>query len=141
MGKTLVAIAATIAIGLPATQVNAEWNHPLPYETYVMLARCETQNNTRHKTRSYVGAFGFARSTWDLFADTPNSQAHTLTFAQQARVLDRAFFFGHIERGRKQWPVGPYGHGCFKHYWRTSLELRSQVCNNAKQSVRRWCRK
>lgn len=136
-------IALAIVPVLPASQASAteEWNHPLPKSVYVMLARCETNNNTRHSTRSYVGAFGFARSTFDLFADTPNSQAHTLTFAQQARVLDRAFFFGHTERGRKQYPVGAYGHGCWKHYWATSTELRTLVCNNAKEQVRKQCRR
>ena len=141
--KRLAALTVAFITLAPASQALAEgeWNHPLPKKWYVTLAQCETQNRTTHRTRSYVGAFGFARSTWDLFADTPNSQAHTLTFAQQARVLDRAFFFGHTERGRKQWPVGAYGHGCWKHYWRHSQELRSLVCNNAKQAVRKQCRK
>ena len=137
---TLVAAFITIA---PASQAlaEAEWNHPLPKWVYLDLARCETQNNTKHRTRSYVGAFGFYRRTWDLFADTPNSQAHTLTFAQQARVLDRAFFFGHTENGRKQWAVGAYGHGCWKYYWKQSAELRTLVCNNGKVQVRKQCRK
>ena len=140
--KRLAAVTVAFITIAPASQaLAADWNHPLPREWYVRLATCETNNNTRHKTRSYVGAFGFARSTWDLFADTPNSQAHTLTFAQQARVLDRAFFFGHTERGRKQYAVGAYGHGCWKYYWKQSAELRSLVCNNGKVQVRKQCRK
>ena len=137
----MVAVLASLVAPVGRVSASDGWNHPLPKYWYERLAQCETQNNTRHRTPSYVGAFGFARSTWDLFADTPNSQAHTLTFAQQARVLDRAFFYGHTERGRKQWAVGAYGHGCWKYYWKQSAELRSLVWNNGKQAVRKQCRK
>lgn len=104
------------------------------------LARCETQNNTRHRTRSYVSAWGLYRRTWDLFADTPASQAWRLTWEQQARVVDRTFWFGHTEHGRKQWAVGPFGHGCFKAMWHKNGALRAKVCQNARIQVRRWCR-
>jgi hypothetical protein len=122
----------TMTVTVPATQ----WTHPMPKAWYVALARCETGNNTKHSTRSYVGAFGFYRRTWDLFANTPNRRAPKLTFNQQARVMDRAFWYGHTKNGRKQWPVGPWGHGCFK----MSKSAQSAVCNHRKHQVRRWCR-
>ena len=132
-----MALTLSVALAIPATPAEAACNHPFPKSWYVALAQCETQNNTRHKTRSYVGAFGFSRRTWDLFADTPNSQAHTLTFAQQARVLDRAFWFGHIESGRKQWAVGPWGHGCYK----GSQSAQEAVCASQNRWVRKWARR
>ena len=75
-----------------------------------------------------------------MFADAPDTRAPRMTYAQQARVLDRAFFFGHTEHGRKQWPVGAWGHGCWKRLWKTRATLRHAVCNNRKQQVRRQCR-
>jgi hypothetical protein len=137
-----IAIAVVLLSGIvvPVSSVQAKeggvWNQAMPREWYLGLARCETGNNTKHSTRSYVGAFGFYRRTWDLFADTPNRRAPRLTFNQQARVLDRAFWYGHTERGRKQWPVGPWGHGCFK----MSKSAQQAVCTHRKHQVRRWCR-
>ena len=132
----LTAIVLMVAVPAPP----AQWNHPLPYEQYRALSQCETENNTAHRTPTYVSAFGMTRRVWNDFADAPDTKAHTMTYAQQARVLDRVFWFGHIEHGRKKWAVGPWGHGCFKHFWRISSELRTAVCNNGKQAVRRWCR-
>ena len=100
------------------------------------LAACETTGNLGHVTRSYVSAWGFAKTTWRMFSDTPVHRVKNLTWEQQARVVDRAFWFG----WRKQYAVGPYGHGCFKRLWRESPQLRHTVCNNRKQQVRRWCR-
>jgi hypothetical protein len=105
------------------------------------LARCETQNNTAHLTRSYVSAWGFYKGTWRLFSSTPVHRVKHLTWDQQARVVDRAFWFGWDRPdGTYQWPVGPFGHGCFKRLWAVSTDLRTRVCNNRKQQVRRWCR-
>ena len=132
LGSAVSAVLLTLTLTVPSPQ----WNQALDREWYVALARCETGNKTTHSTRSYVGAFGFYRRTFDLFADTPNRYGHRLTFNQQARVLDRAFWYGHTERGRKQWPVGPWGHGCFK----KSASAQAAVCNHRKQQVRRWCR-
>lgn len=125
-------LTAALLIATPATTAQASWNHPLPKSWYLDLARCETGNNTRHSTRSYVGAFGFYRRTWDLFADTPNRRAPQLSFAAQARVLDRAFFYGH----NGQYPVGPWGHGCFKKLRHT----QEAVCKHRNHKIRRWCR-
>ena len=100
------------------------------------LAACETGGNLGHLTRSYVSAWGFYKGTWRMFSDTPVHRVKHLTWEQQARVVDRAFWFG----WRKQWPVGPYGHGCFQKLWRTDARLRTRVCHNRKQQVRRWCR-
>lgn len=128
-------------MSLMATEkpVEAAWSRALPREAYEALGRCETggkRGNAAHSTRSYVGAFGHYRRTWDLFADTPNRRAHRLTWEQQARVLDRTFWYGHTENGRRQWPVGPWGHGCFKKiHW-----IQDLVCKHGKHAVRRWCR-
>ena len=104
----------------------------MPRAWYTALARCETGNNPRHSTKSYVGAFGFYRGTWDMFADTPNRRAPRLTWRQQALVLDRAFFFGH----GTQAPVGPWGHGCYKKL----RHAQEAVCKHKNQKIRRWCR-
>ena len=135
-----MALALTLTLAAPAVQADAAWEPVLGFDLMTALARCETGNDTTHRTRSYVGAWGFYRRTWDLFADTPASKAHRLSWNQQARVLDRAFWFGHTVHGRKQWAVGPFGHGCFKRLWKSNLRLRTRVCNNGRQQVRRWCR-
>jgi hypothetical protein len=128
--------ALALILTLQATPAHADWNHPLPYELYRQLSDCETGSNTAHLTRSYVGAFGFYKGTWRMFSSTPPTRAYRLTYGQQARVLDRAFWFGY----GKQYAVGPWGHGCFKHYWLVSSKFRTAVCNNRKHQVRRWCR-
>lgn len=124
--------------------VEARWTHPLPVEAYEALGRCETggkRGNVKHWTRSYVGAFGFYKRTWDAYADTPHQQARRLTWEQQARVLDRVFFYGHTEKtgpraGRKLAAAGPWGHGCYKRiHW-----IQELVCKHGKHAVRRWCR-
>jgi hypothetical protein len=86
----------------------------MPKAWYIKLAQCETGNNTRHSTRSYVTAFGIYRRTWDNWNDTPNRKAHLLTFAQQARGVDRIAYKGHTEGGRFRHPVGLYGWGAIK---------------------------
>ena len=132
----------TVAISLAAQtgHANAQWEPVIGHERMVWLSTCETGNNTKHRTRSYVGAFGFYRRTWNLFADTSDRAAHKLTWAQQARVAERAFFYGHTKGDRKQWPVGPYGHGCWKKLWVKDPGLRHTVCYHRKHQVRRWCR-
>lgn len=140
MPKVWVAVMiATVAVLGPVSPAEARWNRALPRDAYVALGRCETggeRGNTAHRTRSYVGAFGFAKTTWDAYADTPHQRAHRLTWEQQARVLDRVFFYGHTENGRRLAPAGPWGHGCYK-----KLEwVQLLVCQHGKYAVRRWCR-
>lgn len=105
------------------------------------LAGCETGGRLDHLTRSYVGAWGFYKGTWRLFSDTPVHRVKHLSWEQQARVVDRAFWFGHTKRnGKHNGAVGPFGHGCFKYHYAKDANLRTRVCNNRKQQVRRWCR-
>ena len=134
----------TMAVMATESPVEAAWNRALPREAYEALGRCETggtRGNTAHRTRSYVGALGFYKRTWDAYADTPHQRAHKLTWEQQARVLDRVFFYGHTEKtgpraGRKLYAAGPWGHGCYKRiHW-----IQQLVCKHGKQAVRRWCR-
>lgn len=140
MIRRAVLVAAVITVCWQ-TPVNAAWEPVIGRERMVWLSTCETANNTKHRTRSYVGAFGFYRRTWNLFADTSDRAAHKLTWAQQARVADRAFWYGWRKPdGSKQWPVGPFGHGCFKKLWAKDAKLRHTVCYHRKHQVRRWCR-
>ena len=143
--RYLLAVAAVIAVNTPVTPVEARWNRALPKSAYVELGRCETgwsngrfypAGNTAHRTRSYVGAFGFYKQTWNAYADTPWQAAHKLTWQQQVRVLDRVFFYGHTENGRKLYAAGPWGHGCF----RKLRHIQVLVCKHPKYAIRRWCR-
>ena len=148
--RYLLAVAAVIAVNTPVTPVEARWNRALPKSAYIELGRCETgwsngrfypAGNTAHRTRSYVGAFGWAKTTFALFADTPHQRAHTLTWEQQVRILDRTFWYGHTPKrgpraGIKQWAVGPWGHGCF----RKLRHIQVLVCKHPKHAIRRWCR-
>jgi hypothetical protein len=109
-----------------------EWNHPMPKSFYIDLARCETGNNTRHSTRSYVTAFGIYRRTWDYWNHTPNRKAHLLTFAQQARGVDRIVFKGHTEAGKYRYPVGVYGFGSVRN---NCNGLNDQLCKSKHPSV------
>ena len=72
-------------------------------------------------------AFGVYRRTWDWFSDTPASKAHLLTFAQQARGVDRIAFKGHTENGQRRGPVGLYGWGAIKH---NCNGLNDQLCKS-----------
>ena len=125
------ALLSTILISAPA-DAKQNWNHPMPKKWYVKLAQCETGNNTRHSTRSYVTAFGIYRRTWDYWNDTPNRKAHLLTFAQQARGVDRIAFYGHTENGRYRWPVGLYGWGAIKN---NCNGLNDDLCKSKHPSV------
>ena len=99
---------------------------------YIKLARCETSNNTRHSTRSYVTAFGIYRQTWDYWNNTPNRKAHLLTFAQQARGVDRIAFYGHTEGGKYRHPVGLYGWGAIAN---NCNGLNDDLCKSNHPSV------
>jgi len=133
-------LTASIVLLAPVSPVEARWEPVLGRDNMARLAACETGGNLAHFTRSYVSAWGFYKGTWRLFSDTPAHRVKHLSWDQQARVVDRAFWFGHTRNGRKQWPVGPFGHGCFKKFYREDANLRTRVCNNRKQQVRRWCR-
>jgi hypothetical protein len=110
----MITTALFIASAAAPANAKEDWNHPMPKAWYVKLAQCETGNNTRHSTRSYVTAFGVYRRTWDNWNNTPNRKAHLLTFAQQARGVDRIAYKGHMEGGRFRYPVGLYGWGAIK---------------------------
>ena len=108
-------ITTALFIASAAAPAQAEWGHPMPKAWYIKLAQCETGNRTTHSTRSYVTAFGIYRRTFDYYNDTPNRKAHLLTFAQQARAVDRIAYKGHTEGGQYRYPVGLYGWGAIKH--------------------------
>ena len=125
---------ALLSTALMVTPVHAqeEWNHPMSKNWYIKLAQCETGNNVQHRTRSYVSAFGIYRGTWDNWNHTPASRAHLLTFAQQARAVDRIAYKGHTENGRYRWPVGLYGWGAIKN---NCNGLNDDLCKSTHPSV------
>lgn len=134
--KTVAAALAAVVMSVAPPAEASDWNHPLPRELYQALSDCETGSNLAHISRTYVGPFGFTKTVFRWYSDTSVARAKTLTYAQHARIFDRAFFYGW--RGRA--PVGPWGHGCWKLWWKQSPKLRHTVCHNAKHQVRRWCR-
>ena len=125
---------ALFSTALMVTPVHAqeEWNHPMSKAWYVKLAQCETGNNTRHSTRSYVTAFGIYRPTFRNWAHTSDRKAHLLTFAQQARVVDRIAYKGHTEAGRYRPPVGLYGWGAIAN---NCNGLNDDLCKSTHPSV------
>jgi len=132
-------ITTALFIASAAAPAQAEWGHPMPKAWYIKLAQCETGNNTRHSTRSYVTAFGIYRGTWDNWNNTPASKANLLTFAQQARGVDRIAYYGHTEGGRYRYPVGLYGWGAIKH---NCKGLNDDLCKSRHPDVikRRRCK-
>jgi len=132
-------ITTALFIASAAAPAQAEWGHPMPKAWYIKLAQCETGNNTRHSTRSYVTAFGIYRGTWDNWNDTPASKANLLTFAQQARGVDRIAYYGHTEGGKHRAPAGLYGWGAIKH---NCNGLNDDLCKSRHPDVikRRRCK-
>ena len=123
-----MAFTLITALLVPASAAAKEpWNHPMPKSWYIDLARCETGNNTEHRTRSYVSAFGIYRQTWNNWSNTSDRKAHLLTFAQQARVVDKIAYKGHTENGRYRYPVGLYGWGAIKN---NCNGLNDQLCKS-----------
>lgn len=121
--------------------VKAEWNHPMPKEWYLDLARCETGNNIKHETLSYVSAFGIHRQTWRKWGSVSPAKAKTLTFQEQAQVVDRIAFTGKKRikaDGTKEivvFPVGPFGWGAIK---RNCNNLATRLCLSKNKIVRYW---
>lgn len=123
-----------------ATPVKADWNRPLPQAWYLDLARCETSNNTAHgypanRHSNYVTAFGMTRHAFSLFADTDPRWAYKLSFEKQAVIVDRLAWYGHTEKGRKQWPVGPWGWGAIRS---NCNNLATRLCQSKSPVVQRW---
>jgi len=113
----------------------------LPYEVYKALSDCETGSNLKHESLSYVGAFGFTKVVFRQYNPT-GKPAAKMTYGEQAKTLDHAFFYGKRQpSGKFLWPVGAWGHGCWKQLWVKMPALRNAVCNNGKWQVRKQCRK
>lgn len=135
-------LAALIASTLtPATSAEARWNHPMPYAWYVDLSHCEsgtgpdTPDVPIKVGRSYTGYFGIHRQTWRRWANSDSARG--LTFAAQARVVDRIAWYGHTERGEFVFPVGPYGWGSVRANCRN---LATRLCHSPHPIVRRKAR-
>ena len=125
---------------IPVSPVKADWNRPMPHEWYLDLARCETSNNTRHgyplnPHSRFVTAFGMTRHAFSLFADASPKYAYKLSFAKQAVVVDRLAWYGHTEKGKKQWPVGPWG---FTSIRSNCKNLATRLCESKSRAVQKW---
>jgi hypothetical protein len=107
----------------------------LPDQYYDGLARCETNSNWKHSTRSYTGGLGIYRGTWKTWSDS--SSAKGKTPAQQVKVADAIAFKSHINPdGSKVWRVGPWGWGCLKN----QKSLQAFICKSRHTLVARWKR-
>ena len=141
MLRRAVLAALIVSTLAPAATAEARWNHPMPYKWYVDLAHCEsgtgpdTPDVPIKVGPSYTGYFGIHRHTWRRWANAPSAKG--LSFAAQARVVDRIAWYGHIENGKKVWPVGPYGWGSIKHNCRN---LATRLCHSPHRVVQRRVR-
>ena len=112
----------------------------MPKSWYLDLARCETGNDTRHgyplnKYSRYVTAFGMTRHAFSLFADESPRSAYKMNFAQQREIVDRLAWFGHTEKGKKQWPVGPWG---FTSIRNDCNNIGTRLCESKSRAVQKW---
>ena len=144
--KTLTRIFVTLATTLTVTVAVPSPVHAdptkgfdglvLPEQFYYRLARCETNNNVNHSTRSYTGMFGIHRQTWKRWSNS--SSAKGKTAREQALVVDAIAFLGHTEpNGEYVWPVGVYGWGAVKS---NCMNLQRYVCRSKHPKVQKWKR-
>ena len=102
---------------------------------YHRLAKCETGSNWKHETKSYTSGFGIARGVWQRFSNS--STASRYTPEQQAIVVDRIAFLGHMEEGKYVHPVGPWGWGVVKS---NCMNLQRCICKSKRAEVARFKR-
>jgi len=62
----------------------------LPDDYYSGLARCETNSNWNHSTKSYTGGLGIYRGTFKRWSN--HTSAKGMTPAQQVKVADAIAF-------------------------------------------------
>jgi hypothetical protein len=111
------------------------YNGILPDDYYSGLARCETNSNWNHSTKSYTGGLGVYRRTFQAFSN--HTSAKGMTPAQQVKVADAIAFRGHTRPdGTHQWRVGPWGWGCLK----ARPQLQAFICRSQHPLVRKWKR-
>jgi hypothetical protein len=102
---------------------------------YHRLAKCETGKKWKHETKSYTSGFGIARGVWQRWSNS--SSANRYTAEQQAEVVDKIAFLGHMEQGKYVHPVGPWGWGVVKS---NCMNLQAFICKSKRVEVARWKR-
>lgn len=142
--RLLLCIATAVccaAVTVPASSVHADPRTGfdglvMPEQFYYRLARCETNSNVNHSTRSYTGMFGIYRGTWKRWSNS--SSAKGKTPREQAKVVDAIAWLGHTEPdGEFVWPVGPWGWGVVKS---NCMGLQRFICKSKHPKVLRWKR-
>lgn len=107
----------------------------LPDDYYSGLARCETNSNWNHSTKSYTGGLGIYRPTFQRWSNRRSAKG--MTPAQQVKVADAIAFRGHTRPdGTHKWRVGPWGWGCLK----ARPQLQAFICRSQHPLVRKWKR-
>lgn len=107
----------------------------MPWQFYRRLAKCETNLNVNHRTRSYTGMYGIAKGTWQRWSNS--SSAKGKTPIEQARVVDNIAWLGHTTDGVYRWPAGPWGWGAIK---ADCMGLQGFICRSPHKAVQRWKR-
>jgi hypothetical protein len=137
MAIALITATVTASPASAAAQRDtfSKYKGVLPDQYYDGLARCETNSNWNHSTRSYTGGLGIYRGTWQRWSDS--SSAKGKTPKQQVKVADAIAFKSHINPdGSKVWRVGPWGWGCLK----GQKSLQAFICKSRHTLVARWKR-
>ena len=134
-----MALTLLTALSIPSVAGAAAEPHELggilPDAYYLHLARCETNSNWSHSTKSYTGGLGIYRGTWQRWSDSTSAKGKTP--AQQVKVADAIAFKSHINPdGTKVWRVGPWGWGCVKN----STTLQRYICLSRHTLVAKWKR-
>lgn len=125
----------------------AKWQNTkpvMPKRFWEIIAQCETGNDTRHATRSYITAFGLNRqtaSTWSEYNAMSKRGARalrSLSWQEQRVIAERIAFKGFFNerQGRFVWPVGVRGWGCFK----IRPSAQAMLCASRHPLVQRWKR-
>ncbi len=133
--------AAFLVFSLIApTQANAQdpfSGRVLAPHFYHRLAKCETGSKwlDAGTRKNYTSGFGIARGVWQRFSNS--SGADRYTPAQQAEIVDRIAFLGHMEKGKFVKPVGPWGWAVVR---TNCMNLQKFICKSKHPMVQKWKR-
>ncbi len=132
----LTLLAPTQAHAKEDTSTHRQYKGVMSDHFYRTLAKCETNLNWQHDTRSYTSAFGIARGTWQRWSNSSSAQGKDPIY--QVRVVDNIAFHGHTTDGVFKPPTGLWGWGCI----RRSKKLQAIICKSRNPLVyrqRRHC--
>jgi hypothetical protein len=120
-----------------APKDHSKYHGVLEDKYYDLLARCETNSNWNHSTRTYTSGLGINRRTFQRWSN--HTSAKGMTPRQQVKVADAIAFLGHTEPdGEYVWPVGPYGWSVVK--YQNCMKLQGFICRSKHPKVQRWKR-